>query len=328
MSDLAVTMRPRKFDDLVGMEKLVKHIRGQFEHKHNANWLFTGQTGSGKTTVARILSVALQCRHQKLFGNPCHRCRRNAKYFSILEVNTADITGIDKLRDLLDGYAHAPMPGSRRRVYILDEMHQASKAAQNLLLKFTEDRPKTTVFIGCTTEPEKLIRTLRRRFTIYQVPGLGRDGIKQLVKVGLDKCNSERSVSELVEQLMEKHIDSPGLIIRAVQKYADTDMSAEEASNVELGANIDTSALCSSVIKGAWEDVSHHIQDANPEDMPSIRNAVQGYLKSILLGDGDFSHRTDIVADSILKLHMVRDEVPAVSAVLYKLCKHFSRYKR
>jgi DNA polymerase III gamma/tau subunit len=288
--------------------------------------LFSGQSGSGKTTIARILALAFQCKHVE-FGSYCRQCYRNRRSFDILEINAADL-GIDEIRDIVKGYLLNPSPGSRMRVYILDEYHEQSRKAQNLLLKYLEECPRKTRFILCTTEPERVIRTIRRRCEICNIPPLDLKSIRTLVRKGLKICKSEKSSTDLSEKLMEKRVTSAGLIVNAIQKYASTDLSADEASNVELGADIDTLALCNAIRKGAWEDVAKYMLDAEKEDMAVIKASIQGYLRTILLGDKDFSHRTDIVANAILQLHSVRDEVPAVSAVLYKMCKHFSEYKR
>ena len=324
MSDLATSMRPKSFDDMIGVERLVRQIRSQIsKHRSKRAWLFSGGTGSGKTTIARIMSIAFQCRHVE-FGAYCSKCYHDRKYFDILEINAADY-GKDEIRDAISGYLYEPKPGSRVKVYVLDEYHEQSKGAQNLLLKYLEDCPRKTRFILCTTEPERVIRTIRRRCEVCVVPSLDIKAIRRLVKRGLRICNSDKSSSDLAEKLMEKQVTSAGLIVNAVQKYASTDCDADEASNVEIGTSVDTLALCNSITKGTWEDVAKHLQHVEKEDMPLVKASVQGWLRSILLGDMDFSRRTDAVADGILKLHMVRDEVPAVSAVLYNLCKKFKR---
>lgn len=327
MSDLAVSMRPRSFDDMIGVSKLVSQIRSQVtNHKAKRAWLFSGQTGSGKTTIARIMSIAFQCSHVG-FGEYCSKCYRNRHSFDIMELNAADL-GKDDIREAMRGYLNNPMPGSRMKVYILDEYHEQSKSAQNLLLKYAEECPRKTRLILCTTEPERVIRTIRRRCEVCVVPSFGLSEIRQLVKKGLKICKSDKSSSDLAEKLMEKHITSAGLIVNAIQKYAASDCSADEASNVEIGSDIDTLALCNCVIKGEWEDVAKHLQDAENSEMPLVKASIQGYFRSILLGDSDFSRRADVIAKGILQLHSVRDEVPAVSAVLYGLCKYFSGTKR
>jgi DNA polymerase III subunit gamma/tau len=328
MSDLAISMRPRSFDDMIGVSKLTAQIQDQINsHKSKRAWLFSGQTGSGKTTIARIMAIGFQCRHVA-FGEYCRKCYKERYSFDINEIYASKHTGIDAIRDLLSGYMYEPKPGSLIKAYILNEVHRLSTNAQDLLLEFTEDCPRKTRFILTTTEPEKLLRTLRGRCEVCDIPPFDLKDIRRLVKRIIRKNKSEKSSTDLAEKLMEKKVTSARLIVNAVQKYITTDSSADEASNVELGSDIDTLALCNCIVKGSWEDVAKYMQDAEKEDMAVVKASVQGYLRSIILGDSDFSKRTDVVADGILKLHMVRDEVPAVSAVLYKLCKSFSDYKR
>lgn len=328
MSDLAVTMRPKSFDDMIGVDKLINQIRSQIaNHKSKRAWLFSGQSGSGKTTFARIMSVAFQCHHVE-FGAYCDKCYKARKSFDIEEIYASNFTGIDAIRELLSGYVLNPKPGSRMRVYILNEIHRLSKNAQDLMLEHTEECPRKTRFILTTTEPDNVLKALRRRCELCDIPAFDLESLRKLVKKGLKKYHSEKSSTDLSEKLMEKGITSAGLIVNAIQKYAGTDCTADEASNVELGSDIDTLALCNCIIKGAWEDVARYLQDAEKEDMAVIKASVQGYLKSILLGDTEFSSRANMVSDAILKIHQVRDEVPAVSAVLYNLCRKFTNNKR
>jgi DNA polymerase III gamma/tau subunit len=325
MSDLAVSMRPKSFEEMIGVDKLVKQIRSQItSHKAKRTWLFSGQPGSGKTTIVRIMSIAFQCKHVE-FGSYCEKCYKDRKSFDIIEIYASNFTGIDAIRDLMEGYVYQPKPGSRVKVYILNEVHRLSKNAQDLLLEHTEECPRKTRFLLTTTEPESVLKALRSRSEVCAIEPLDLKSVRTLVKRSLKTLHSDKSSTDLAERLMEKRVTSARLIVNASQKYAGSDCTADEASNVELGSDIDTLALCNCVVKGQWEDVAKYLQDAEKEDIPVVRAAVQGYLKSILLGDIEFSSRGSAIAEAILKLHTVRDEVPAVSAVLYKLCKYFSK---
>jgi DNA polymerase III subunit gamma/tau len=325
MSDeLALTMRPRSFNEMVGSKKLLHQIRKIMEgDKIPKAWMFSGDTGAGKTTIARIMAVSLQCRHQE-FGDPCKRCIRHKREFDIVEINASDITGIEGMRDAVSGAFNYPKPGSRRRVYILDEFHQASQHTQNLLLKFFEDCPRTTNWIVCTTRPDKILPTLQSRCTILAVPSLDLDGVKQLVKRGLKICHSDRSVSELSEKLLENRITSPRLILKAVQKYVDEETTADEAAQVTLVSDVDTYTICRTIVKGDWESIAKLLTEAKPEDNMVIRKSVAGYLNTMLLGDvvGD---RANNIAKVILQLNVVGDDMAATCAVLYNACKYFSR---
>jgi len=327
MSDIAIAMRPKKFEELVGQEKLVSNIRGHFAKKHHPSaWLLSGPTGVGKTTIARIMAVSMQCGHKEVFGSPCSRCRKARKYFDIVEINASDITGIDALRDAVQGANFVPKPGSRRRVYILDEAHQLSKSAQNLLLKYTEDCPRTTKWIVCTTEPDKILSTLRGRCTSYQVPSLGLEGVTELVKRGLEFCNSDRDISDLAEQLMIKGITGGRNILRAVQKYADTDATPEEAAEFGIVTEVNTHALCRAVYVGAWSEVTKLIQDLRDhEEIAEVKGALMGYFRAILLGEEEISGRSQKIAEYIIKLHDIRNEAAPFVAVLLKITKYFEK---
>lgn len=325
---LSLSYRPKSLDRLVGQEKLVEKIRGRYAKKRLPQaWMFVGETGAGKTTLARIIACALQCSHQDSFGNPCRECLRKRRQFDIAEVNAGDITGIEPLRQAVSGSDFDPRPGSKARVYILDEAHRLSVAAQTLLLKYLEDCPRTTYWIICTTAPEKLLRTIRRRCAIYTVPSLSPEGLHELVKRALKKGNSDRDVSDLAEALMENQIYSPGLVMQAVEKYAAGE-SAEESARIEISTEIDSKALCRAVVKGQWEDVAKQLKEAKPEDARALVSAVAGYLREILF-DEELGPRGKTVAKAIDKLVASQAmgeamQLSALTAALYQLCEPFS----
>jgi len=319
---LALALRPKRLSEMIGGEKLASKIKTRIAKGRDPQaWMFSGQTGSGKTTLTRIIAVSYQCRHSE-FGEPCDRCVRHYKQFDITELNMPDI-GVKELRDILDGVFLNPMPGSRAKVYALDEAHTMSKAAQNLMLKFTEDCPKTTKFILATTEPQRIIRTLRRRCTArYVVPVYELKDIRKLVKKGLRKLKCDFDSGELVERLMERNITSPGLILNAVESYA-SGSSATEAANVEFG--IDVKALTRAIYTGSWEEAAKCLMSASQEDVPQIRGSIASYLNTILLGESDFTSKARNVSDAILSLSGNSDDLPTTTAALFKICKYFHR---
>lgn len=322
---LALALRPKRFSEMIGADSLVAKIRSRISKGRNPQaWMFSGQTGNGKTTLARIIALSYQCKHEE-FGEPCDRCIRKYKQFDITELNMPDI-GVKDLREILDAVWSVPMPGSKARVYILDEAHMMSKPAQNVLLKFTEDCPKTTKFILATTEADKIIRTLRRRCTArYVVPTYELEDIRKLVKLGFRKLHCDYASADLVEALMERQITSPGIILNAVESYA-SGSTAEESANVEFG--VDVRALTRAIYKGIWEDATKYLMNATQEDIPQIRASVSSYLNAILLGETTFTSKTDVVSDAILRLQGSSSDLPTTTAALYKICKYFHRGKK
>lgn len=332
---LSLSFRPRSLDAMVGQEELTASIRGHLKKKRVPQcWMFVGESGAGKTTAGRILGLSLQCTHQTKFGAPCKDCRHNARKFDIFEINASQYTGKQSITDVLDGSDYAPRPGSRARVYILDEVQMLSRAAQNMMLKVFEDCPRTTYFILCTTDPDKIVRTLRRRCGAgtYTVASLKRPGVRILVKRALKHVNSKLDSDALVDALFENEVTSAGMVVNAVEKYTAGE-PAEKAAKVEVTTGFDTYSLCRGLIKGLWGDVSKQLKDATPEDARVIRKDVARYLKAILLDDEEISSRATVVAEAIEKLTSLssREEslqLSATVAVLYQVAKFFNRYHR
>ncbi|MDA2985412.1 MAG: DNA polymerase III subunit gamma/tau, partial [Actinomycetota bacterium] len=139
---------------------------------HHA-YLFSGPRGCGKTSSARILARSLNCEKGPT-ANPCGECRsctdlipNGPGSLDVIEMDAATHGLVDDARDLRDKALFAPVQ-SRYKVYIIDEAHQLGPAAANALLKIVEEPPPYVIFIFATTEPEKLIATIRSRTHHYQ----------------------------------------------------------------------------------------------------------------------------------------------------------------
>jgi DNA polymerase III subunit gamma/tau len=330
---LALSMRPRCLDDLIGADKVIKRIRHRFESGRIPKaFLFIGQTGSGKTTIARIVARAMQCTHGKKFGARCGRCWEHRKDYDIDETNAARIRGIEKIEAKTDSYILAPMPGSPYRIYIFDEAHQLSDHSQNLLLKLTEDCPPKTKFMFNTTREDLIIRTLRRRCKTYVLPTLDLHGIRKLVKKAMRVVNSELATSELIEHLNEKDVTSPGLILNAVEDYLDG-ASPEEAAEVEAISEIITKGLCRQMIKGDWSSVARQLRKMNPEDVHAIQGATSKYLLGMLLTENEYTDKANMASKAISRLAALNGQsdnvqISALGSILYEVCHSFSRYTR
>lgn len=147
---LAVKYRPKTFDDVVEQEAtktiLEEQIRTEtFKHAY----LFCGPAGCGKTTAARIFASDLN----KGKGNP-------------MEVDAASNNGVDNVRDIIDDARRKPLDAPYK-VYIIDECHMLSNGAWNALLKLLEEPPVCTIFIMCTTDPQKIPATIISRVQRY-----------------------------------------------------------------------------------------------------------------------------------------------------------------
>ena len=165
--------RPSVFADVIGQEHVTVPLSNALEsgRTHHA-YLFSGPRGCGKTSSARIMARSLNCVKGPT-PNPCGECQscndlvaNGPGSLDVIELDAATHGLVDDARDLRDKAFFAPVQ-SRYKIYIIDEAHQLGPGAANALLKVVEEPPPHVIFIFATTEPEKLIATIRSRTHHY-----------------------------------------------------------------------------------------------------------------------------------------------------------------
>lgn len=161
--------RPQLFDEVVGQSHVTNTlVREIAEGKVAHAYLFAGPRGTGKTTSARLLAKALNCQNPPGGGEPCNACNSclaiiNGSSFDVTELDAASHNSVDDIRDIRVSVTTVASVGGAKRVFILDEAHMLSKAAANALLKTLEEPPEHVHFVLATTEPYKLLDTIRSR---------------------------------------------------------------------------------------------------------------------------------------------------------------------
>ena len=179
---LARKYRPLNFTKLVGQNNLIKTLSGSIERGRLAHaYILTGVRGVGKTSTARIIAKLFNCtnpeKSSEIAINPCGVCDSclgiaEGKNIDVLEIDAASNTGVDNIRELIDGVGYKPLT-SKFRVYIIDEVHMLSKGAFNALLKTLEEPPEHVKFIFATTEIRKVPITILsrcQRFDLQIIP--------------------------------------------------------------------------------------------------------------------------------------------------------------
>jgi len=165
--------RPSVFADVIGQEHVTVPLSNALEsgRTHHA-YLFSGPRGCGKTSSARIMARSLNCEKGPT-PNPCGKCQscndlvaNGPGSLDVIELDAATHGLVDDARDLRDKAFFAPVQ-SKYKIYIIDEAHQLGPGAANALLKVVEEPPPHVIFIFATTEPEKLISTIRSRTHHY-----------------------------------------------------------------------------------------------------------------------------------------------------------------
>jgi len=185
---LARKWRPRKFDEMVGQEHVLRALANALDtgRIHHA-FLFTGTRGVGKTTLARIFAKSLNC-EQGISSTPCGECPTcqeidAGRFIDLIEVDAASRTKVEDTRELLDNVQYAPTRG-RYKVYLVDEVHMLSNHSFNALLKTLEEPPEHVKFLLATTDPQKLPVTILSRCLQFNLRRLHPDLISEyLIKL-------------------------------------------------------------------------------------------------------------------------------------------------
>jgi len=165
--------RPQNFDELIGQSQVTEPLKAALTaDRVNHAYLFSGPRGCGKTTSARILARCLNC-HKGPTANPCGECescvelgRGGSGSLDVVEIDAASHNGVDDARDLRERAIFAPAR-DRYKIFILDEAHMVTPQGFNALLKIVEEPPEHVKFIFATTEPDKVISTIRSRTHHY-----------------------------------------------------------------------------------------------------------------------------------------------------------------
>lgn len=199
---LARKYRPQNFDDLLGQDALVQTLTNAIQNNrlHHA-YILTGIRGVGKTSTARIIAKALNCIGPDGKGGPtvhpcgvCENCKAitAGRHIDVMELDAASRTGVDDIREILDGVRYKPT-NARYKIYIIDEVHMLSKNAFNALLKTLEEPPSHVIFIFATTEIRKVPVTILSRCQRFDLQRLK---IEELMKmfhkiIEAEKINAE-----------------------------------------------------------------------------------------------------------------------------------------
>jgi len=232
---LALKYRPQAFEDLIGQDVVAKTILNSLKEKKIPNaYLFTGIRGVGKTTIARIVAKALNC--EKGIENlckekMCEHCEAitNSNHIDVLEMDAASKTGVDDVRDLIEFSRYGPT-SAKYKIFIVDEVHQMSKAAFNALLKTLEEPPQYLKFIFATTEIKKLPVTVVSRCQRFDLPR-----IKSNELFDFTKKVSEKEKGKVTDEALKLIVKiSEGSVRDALSLLDRALVSLEKSSELDL----------------------------------------------------------------------------------------------
>lgn len=197
MKALAIKYRPKTFDDVVEQGSVKQILQEQLRtNTHQNCYLFTGGAGTGKTTCARIFANEINGNK----GNP-------------IEIDAASNNGVENVREIIENAKFKALDAPYK-VYIIDECHMLSTGAWNAMLKLIEEPPAQTVFIFCTTDPQKIPATIISRVQRYDFQRITHDSIVNRLKHILDMENEEILNDDSPDKAITYDIEALGYIAK------------------------------------------------------------------------------------------------------------------
>jgi DNA polymerase-3 subunit gamma/tau len=197
--------RPGRFDEVIGQDHVTHTLAREIVEGRVAHaYLFAGPRGTGKTTTARLLAKSLNCPQREKQGEPCGTCASctavtGSYSMDVMELDAASHNKVEDVRDLRASVSTVASVGGAKRVFILDEAHMLTKSASNALLKTLEEPPDHVHFVLATTEPYRLLDTIRsrsQRFDFHLIP-------TELIAEHLNRISGAEGYRSSPEALLE-----------------------------------------------------------------------------------------------------------------------------
>ena len=274
--------RPKDFDEIIGQEEAVSTLQSLVEqNKVPHTILFSGPSGVGKTTLARILANKLHCSE--------HDC---------IEVNAADDRGIDLVRDIRQLMNLAPI-GGLVRVWVIDECHQLTAQAQESFLKILEDTPKHVYFFLCSTDPQKLKKTIRTRCTEIALKEIPKQKLYQLVRRVYRTEYKKTLTDSVAKDIVEASEGSARKALVLLHQVAEIEDEEEQRKVIQRS---DKKRQAVEIVrklmdkKTSWKQLAEIIREVD-EDPEQVRRMILGYASKVALSGGYVAERACLILD-------------------------------
>lgn len=268
---LITSLRPKSFEEFYGNKRTVEAIKDILKRKDKPHaYLFQGDSGCGKTTMARILASELK-----------------AERGDIVELNAANMRGIDTTREIVRTSSFVPQ-FSVSKIYIMDECQQLTRAAQEALLKVLEDSPEYCYFVFCSTQPERLIGTLKNRCSVFDFLPLRPPDMESFIRDSYFRVKGEEIDKEVLVKIKLVSDGCPRTALKCIERIMNMDDFDEIREELEVGTVVDKSVLnlCKKIVSrklDRWKECLEAFNNLEVIDVNEVRASILSYLSTYLL---------------------------------------------
>ena len=313
--------RPQTFEDVKGQDHIVTTLQNQIKNDRIGHaYLFTGTRGTGKTTVAKILARAVNCENP-IDGCPCMECAMCKSIsagtsMNVIEMDAASNNGVEDIRQIREEVSYAPTEG-KYKVYIIDEAHMLTDAAENALLKTLEEPPSYVIFILATTEVDRINITIRSRCQRYDFHRISINTIASRLQELMDKEGievEEKAIRYVAKAADGSMRDALSLLDQCIAFYIGQKLTYDNVLKV-LGAT-DTevfSRLIRSIMSGQITECIGILEDIinQGRDLNQFVNDFTWYLRNLMLVKSS-DNMEDAVEMSSENLALLKEEASMI----------------